>query len=471
MDERQRRLARNDRAAAPSPAADADALLQRARQALAQGRPREAFAHAQQALANAPGNVSALHLMGRSCLAVGQAPLGLGMLQAAAKAQPGNLVYRIDLGRALAADGKLAEAADLLASAASATTDADVSRDLGAVLHRLGRAEEAEAAYQRAAELAPLRADLHEALARLRYARNALDLARQSFGQALALDPKLADRLAIGHARAGCPVPSGTGEADPTRRPPPRPVPAWQALADDTREAPAAQDRPLADPTALQAACEARSLIVIDDLVADPLAYRERALRLPYPHAAGPAGINYPGRQTAAQPCGAIMQRIADALGRDIKWDSPDHGAFRLSPADASARNDIHVDSASRDEIYAGVLYLSLPEHCRGGTVFWRHRATGWERRPRPDQLAAAGYASFGQFERRWMPVDRLQPFGDLERRREVDWERVLTVPMRFNRLVVYRSDFFHSIDRLFGDRPENSRFVQLFFFEAVATR
>jgi hypothetical protein len=52
---------------------------------------------------------------------------------------------------------------------------------------------------------------------------------------------------------------------------------------------------------------------------------------------------------------------------------------------------------------------------------------------------------------------------------RDAAWECVLEVPMRFNRLIVYRSDFFHSIGELFGDRPENVRFVQLFFFEAMA--
>ena len=39
---------------------------------------------------------------------------------------------------------------------------------------------------------------------------------------------------------------------------------------------------------------------------------------------------------------------------------------------------------------------------------------------------------------------------------------------MRFNRLVVFRSDFFHAITELFGDRAENGRLVQLLHFEAV---
>jgi len=178
--------------------------------------------------------------------------------------------------------------------------------------------------------------------------------------------------------------------------------------------------------------------------------------------------VNFPGIQTGAQECSAIMQRIADALGCDLKWDSPDNGAFRLSSAADTARCDIHVDSDAGNDSYAAVLYLSLPEHCSGGTGFWRHRETGWERRPSAEQLAALGYASFLDFERRWIPVGRQQPFAELRKQRAQAWDCVFEIPMRFNRMIVYRSDFFHAIGELFGDRPENARLVQLFYFQAV---
>jgi tetratricopeptide (TPR) repeat protein len=465
MGEKKRRLELGSTTVTVPTTQAVDAQLNNARRLLAQGKAREAFAQAQGALAMAPQHADTLHVLGHCCLAVGQATMGIGLLQSAAKARPDSDEYQIDLGRALASVGRHSEAVEPLQVAAGRIGNADVSRDLGAVLLRLGRVHEAEAAYQRAAELAQQRADLHEALARLRYDRNALDLAQRSFERALALDPSLIDRLNIGHARSGKADRIGEARNDPTLTPATPLQPAWLVVTGPTKTAGPA---PSQDETQLQAACEARSLIIIDDFLSDAVAYRQRALQLAYPHSSNAAGINFPGRQSAAQPCAAIMQRLADALGRDVKWDSPDNGAFRISPADASARNDIHVDSDVRNEIYAAVLYLSLPEHCRGGTTFWRHRATGWERRPAPDQLAAAGYASFKQFEQRWMPVNRLRPFSELQTQREADWERVLQVPMRFNRLIVYRSDYFHSIDELFGDRPENARFVQLFFFEAV---
>jgi len=469
MGEKKRRLAMGVQAP-PSPAAPSvDDLLSGARALLAMGNARDAFSRAQQALALDPGQPEALHLSGLSCLAVGAAAAGIGLLQAAVAARPRDVGYRIALGRALAGTGRLPDAAEQLRLACAGSADAEVSRDLGAVLIHLGRKREAEEAYARAAELAPGRADVHEALARLRYERDALAEAAESFGRALVLDPGLIHRLNIGSA-------PDTGEAAATAAEDhllPRggapAQPAWHAV----RAGPAAAGRSSASSgeEALQAACEARSMRVIDGFLDDPLGYRQRALQLDFLHSSNQAGINYPGQQTAAQPCDAIMRWIARALNRDIKWDSPDNGAFRISPADARARCDIHVDSEVRSEIFAAVLYLNLPEHCRGGTLFWRHRATGWERRPSPEQLAGSGYASFRQFEKRWMPVDRQRPFSELQQDREAAWECVLEVPMRFNRLIVYRSDFFHSIGGLFGDRPENARFVQLFFFEASGER
>jgi tetratricopeptide (TPR) repeat protein len=465
MGEKKRRLALGAQAKPPPAAASVDDLLRGARALLATGNARDAFARAQQALALAPRQPEVLYVLGLSCLAVGAADAGIGLLGTAVAARPQDAGYRSALGRAMAGAGRLGEAAEHLRIASETQADAQVNRDLGAVLVHLGRAREAEVAYARAAELAPGRADVHEALARLRYERNALDEAQDSYHHALALDPELIYRLNIGSARSDSPA---TSAGDPFSRVGTSPQPASQVV----RPGPAFGGRPRAASVeeALRAECEVRSMRVIDEFLDDPLGYRQRALQMKFLHSSNQAGINYPGQQTAAQPCDAIMQRIAGALGRGIKWDSPDNGAFRYSPADAAARNDIHVDSPDRNEIFAAVLYLSLPEHCRGGTVFWRHRATGWERRPSPAQLAGSGYASFREFEKRWMPVDRQRPFGELQRERNAAWECVLDVPMRFNRLIVYRSDFFHSIGELFGDRPENARLVQLFFFEAMGS-
>ena len=43
-----------------------------------------------------------------------------------------------------------------------------------------------------------------------------------------------------------------------------------------------------------------------------------------------------------------------------------------------------------------------------------------------------------------------------------------MTIPMRFNRLVLYRSWLWHSFTENFGDTLENGRLIQIFFFDFV---
>lgn len=427
-------------------ATEVPALLRDGAASQAQGRWQAAFSAFQAALAASPGHPAALAGLGSSALALGQVDLGLGWLRMAAAADANDAGIRLTFGRALAQARRLDEAAVELRAALSQSPGADAARDLAAVLVRLGALDEAEQWFDTAARQSPGRADLHEALARLQYQRDALDRAVASHQRAAELDPSLTRRLNIGFVR---------------HRPGVSPTAAASSAAALAGDSAAGYD-------ALRRACEDRSLLILDDFLDDPHAYRAQALALDYGAGQDAGPVNFPGAQTAAQACGTIMQRIADALGRDLKWDSPDQGAFRFSGAADTARCDIHVDSESRRDIYAAILYLSLPEHCVGGTAFWRHRATGWERRPSPEQLAAQGYQSFIEFERRWIPIGRQRPFAALREERAAAWDLVLEVPMRFNRLIVYRSDFFHAIGELFGDRAENARLVQLFYFESI---
>ncbi len=198
---------------------------------------------------------------------------------------------------------------------------------------------------------------------------------------ALALEPHNADALHLmGIAAVAARL--NTGVARPARHTPlPLPAPLLRA-------------GPAMEADALAQACLERDLMLFDDVLADPMLARDHALGVCAREGERHARGNFPGVQTLGQPCQPLMQRIADALGRDIKWETPDNGAVRVSTASDVARCDIHVDSPTLVDVYAGVLYLSLPEHSRGGTSFWRRRATGWARRPDAHALQAAGYAS-----------------------------------------------------------------------------
>src|SRR3546814_13932407 len=53
------------------------------------------------------------------------------------------------------------------------------------------------------------------------------------------------------------------------------------------------------------------------------------------------------------------------------------HAKFRLTLASDLGRAGVHVDPG----YWSGILYLSRPEDCRGGTEFFRHKRTNTERR------------------------------------------------------------------------------------------
>ena len=75
-----------------------------------------------------------------------------------------------------------------------------------------------------------------------------------------------------------------------------------------------------------------------------------------------------------------MQQHVGEAYG----WQGLDAGVsaqtgarfHRMSHPGAAAWSEArapHIDTV----MLAGVVYLNLPEQCRGGTAFYRHRATG----------------------------------------------------------------------------------------------
>lgn len=195
------------------------------------------------------------------------------------------------------------------------------------------------------------------------------------------------------------------------------------------------------------------SLMVIDDFLADPYAARRQALALDY-DPANKRG-NYPGLiSTAPLPIEGLEARVAKLVGVPVKpAPGTSHGHCRLALKRDKGASGVHVDPC----FYSGILYLSLPEHCRGGTEFFRHRRTGLERVPRrADELAASGYDDPNRLIEEVVNRDTAIP---------ARWERTMRVPMRFNRLILFSPWMFHNAGPAFGDRPESGRLVHLMFF------
>ena len=109
---------------------------------------------------------------------------------------------------------------------------------------------------------------------------------------------------------------------------------------------------------------------------------------------------------------------------------------FRYTLANAQKKVFCHVDGCSG----AGIVYLSKPEHCAGGTTIYRHKATG-------DEI-------YNKKNR------QLYDFRD-----PAQWEVIEEVEMVYNRLVIYPGQLFHAITPVFfGERIDNSRLTQNVF-------
>ena len=198
------------------------------------------------------------------------------------------------------------------------------------------------------------------------------------------------------------------------------------------------------------------SLIIVDDFLDNPRALREAALRLTYP-----AGENmFPGRNSVERiNLDGLSAQVSRLVGEPVQPMPPTqaHGKCRITLAGDVGRAKVHVDTAH----WSGILYLSEPRDCRGGTEFFRHLPTDSDRAPYNDAEARAmGY-----------PSAREATAAILDRDSTDDgkWEMTMRLPMRFNRLVLLRPWLWHTAGEAFGDTMENGRLVYLMFFASAA--
>ncbi|MEL6258479.1 MAG: DUF6445 family protein [Pseudomonadota bacterium] len=193
--------------------------------------------------------------------------------------------------------------------------------------------------------------------------------------------------------------------------------------------------------------------MIVDDFLDAPDAARRRALSLSYDPALKSG--NYPGVDSAGPlQIEGLDQAASKLFGAPLVGAAgTQHGHCRLTRAGDRGRSGVHVDPCA----WSGILYLSRPQDCRGGTDFFRHRRTGLDRVPTDIQtLADAGYSDPNMMIEDVINKDTLTP---------TKWERVFRAPMKFNRLILFNPWLFHNAGPGFGDSPESARLVQLLFF------
>lgn len=197
-----------------------------------------------------------------------------------------------------------------------------------------------------------------------------------------------------------------------------------------------------------------KSVIIVDDFYDDAMDVRARALELDYPES---EEAFYAGRNSRlVLLTDGIVQMVSHLIGSDVV-PSPKsaNGHFRITLQDDKPKQDVHVDS-NRD--WAGILYLTAPEHCRGGTSFFRHKELGIDKMPSdPEEIRKFGYRDHEHMRRAIVDLDGMD---------RSKWEETMIAPMRFNRLVLFRAWFWHSFTENFGNSVENGRLIQIFFFD-----
>lgn len=197
------------------------------------------------------------------------------------------------------------------------------------------------------------------------------------------------------------------------------------------------------------------SLIIVDDFLDNAPALREAALRLTYPPQEG----MFPGRNSVERiNIEGMAEQVSRLVGEPLDAMPPPqaHGKSRITLAADRGKAKVHVDAAH----WSGILYLSRPQDCRGGTEFFRHLATNTDRAPyNDDEAQALGFESAKGMTNAILDRDGTD---------DSKWEMTQRVPMRFNRLVLLRPWLWHTAGENFGETLENGRLVYLMFFASA---
>jgi hypothetical protein len=194
------------------------------------------------------------------------------------------------------------------------------------------------------------------------------------------------------------------------------------------------------------------ALFVIDDFLRNPLEVRAQALSLTYA-----VGGRFPGLNSKEKLRIEGLDEVISSLVREpvrAPWTEDfSHGSCRVALASHDQQARIHIDQSH----WSGILYLSRPEDCQGGTEFFRHKRTQTDRVPMDtESLKAVGYSTYKELQHDILDKDALD---------RSQWEHTMTVPMRFNRLLLLQPHYWHTAGPAFGDSLENGRLIYLMFF------
>ncbi len=196
-----------------------------------------------------------------------------------------------------------------------------------------------------------------------------------------------------------------------------------------------------------------QTLVVIDEFLDFADALRQKALGSPYPELEGEQ--YFPGRNSAeALTIQGLDQLVSNIVGEQlVPAEGTSHGKFRLAMEGDTGAGGVHIDKCD----WSGILYLTDDKYCQGGTDFFRNKALNSDKAPlTQNDLKAMGLSSFDAF---WH--DHLLKHGTQPDK----WELTTHIPMRFNRLILFRPWLFHNAGSSFGKTPEQARLIYPLFY------
>jgi hypothetical protein len=187
------------------------------------------------------------------------------------------------------------------------------------------------------------------------------------------------------------------------------------------------------------------SAYIIDNFYDDVDAVREFALNQEYS-----VPGNYPGRRTKSFLNDSMKNTIESVVspfyGKVVYWSEEQYtGAYQYTTS--RDRSWIHADQTTT---WAGVCYLTPDAPLSAGTGLFKHKPTGLVMAPRnPD----------GSYNTELLEQVN-QDSQDMTK-----WELVDRLANVYNRLVLYRGDYFHMSLDYFGQDLNDGRLFQTFFF------
>jgi hypothetical protein len=192
------------------------------------------------------------------------------------------------------------------------------------------------------------------------------------------------------------------------------------------------------------------TLLIIDDFLDNAAELREAALRLTYP----PQQDALPGRNSLERiNIGGLAQQVSWLVNEPLAPSSTNesHARCRLTLEKDNA--EARVQAAGHG--WCGNLYLSR-ENC-SGSHFLRHRRTNTDGVAASDsEMSATAFKTAAEMREGILEQDGTT---------ESCWEPIMHVPIRFNRLLLYRPWLWNKPGPGFGERPENGRLVYSMFF------